>query len=45
MLTDLIGYFSRNSRKMKSYEIKKALKEIKQIESLLERELKLKEAV
>lgn len=45
MLTDLLGYFKRNSRKMSAFEKKKALNEINQIQRLLENELKVKGAV
>lgn len=42
MLTDLFGYFKRNSKKMSDFEKKKALNEIKQIQLYLEKDLKLK---
>jgi hypothetical protein len=40
MLTDLLGYYRRNIQKMKVYQIKKELNEIKQIEKLLEQKLR-----
>jgi hypothetical protein len=45
MLNDLAGYFKRNVRKMSEYETKKALNEIKQIEKILQQNLKMRGAV
>jgi hypothetical protein len=42
MLTDLLGYFRRNSKKMKDYDLRKAIVEIKQIQCELERNLKMR---
>ncbi|WP_257984981.1 hypothetical protein [Bacillus sp. T33-2] len=40
MLTDLLGYFRRNVKKMNDFEKRKALNEIKQIQMVLEKDLK-----
>lgn len=40
MLVDLFGYIRRNYHKWEDYEVRKTLKEIKQIEVFLERKLK-----
>lgn len=39
MLNDLFGYFRRNMKNMNDFEKKKMLKEIKQIESMITRDL------
>jgi hypothetical protein len=40
VLTDLLGYYKRNVRKMNEFQIKKELNEIKQIEKLLQQKLR-----
>jgi hypothetical protein len=40
VLTDLLGYYKRNIGNLKTYQIKKELSEIKQIEKLLQQKLK-----
>lgn len=40
MLNDLLGYYKRNVRKLNDYQVKKELNEIKQIQMLMEKELK-----
>lgn len=42
MLTDTFGWIKRNLRNMNDHEKKKMLTEIKSIQGLLEKELKLK---
>jgi hypothetical protein len=42
MLNDLLGYFKRNSKKMSDFEKKKTLNEIKQIQLILEKDLKMR---
>jgi hypothetical protein len=42
VLTDLLGYYKRNSKKMSDFEKKKTLNEIKQIQMILEKDLKLR---
>jgi hypothetical protein len=45
VLTDLLGYYKRNVRKMNEFQIKKELKQIKLIEQELERNLKVRGVV
>lgn len=45
LLNDLLGYFRRNSRKMSEIEIKRSLNEIKQIESELQKQLRMRGVV
>jgi hypothetical protein len=40
VLTDLLGYFKRNVRKMDDYQLQKGLNENKQITIIFEKELK-----
>lgn len=42
MLTDLLGWYKRNSKKFSDFEKKKALNELKQIQNILEKDLKLR---
>jgi hypothetical protein len=44
-LADLVGYFERNTKKLNANETKNALYKIKQIEKILERNLKIKGVV
>jgi hydrogenase maturation factor HypE len=39
MLNDLEGYFKRNTWKMKEYEVKKSLEQLKEVQSILENRL------
>lgn len=45
LLTDMLGYYKRNLKKMSDFEKKKTLSEIKQIQLILEKELKLRGAI
>lgn len=46
MLTDLFGFYKRNMKSMNKWQLKKDLKEFKQIQIMLERKLKeLEEAI
>jgi hypothetical protein len=42
MLTDLLGYFRRNSKKMSDFEVRKSLNDIKLIQRELEKNLKMR---
>jgi hypothetical protein len=42
LLTDMVGYFKRNSKKMSDFEKKKTLNEINQIKIILEKDLKMR---
>lgn len=45
LLNDLFGYFRRNIKNMSEYEKEQMLYDIKRIQNMLEKDLKIKEVV